>query len=120
MMLRALCLSLIVLGLPPANAPADAAPDPAPAPAPGANAALKYWQAFATLPQLTDAEAQELNAECLTMPLDARAREVAGRADYSLRMLRLGAALPRCEWGVGNEEGVYTRLPQVNAAWTLS
>src|SRR5215468_1578611 len=113
-MLRALCLATAVLGVPTGSASADAPP------APGANAALKYWQAFATLPQLTDAEGQRLNAECLTMPLDAPVREVVGKADYSFQMLRHGAALPRCEWGVGSEEGVYTRLPQVNAAWTLS
>src|SRR4051812_22051989 len=110
MMLRALCLATVVAGVVPGPAPADAPP------APGSNAALKYWQAFATLPQLTDAEANRLNAECLTMPLDARSREVVGKAEYALRILRHGAALPRCEWGIGNEEGVYTRLPQVLAA----
>jgi len=114
MMLRALCLATAILGVPAGSASADAPS------APGGNAALKYWQAFATLPQLTEAEGQRLSSECLTMPLDAGALEVVGRADYSFRMLHHGAALPRCDWGIGGEEGVYTRLPQVNAAWTLS
>src|ERR1700681_4914598 len=101
-MLRALCLAMTIFALPVGSASADAPP------APGANAALKYWQAFAALPQVTEAEGQKLNAECLTMPLDAHAREVVTKAEYALQMLRYGAALPRCEWGIGYEEGVYT------------
>ena len=115
-MLRALCLAVTVFGLPLGSASAEAPP----APVPGANAVLKYWQAFATLPQLTDAEGQTLKAECLTMPLDAHASEIVAKADYALQMLHYGAALPRCEWGIGAEEGVYTRLPQANAARVLS
>jgi hypothetical protein len=113
-MLRALCLAMTILVLPLESASADAAPDP------GENAALKYWQAFATLPKFTDAEGQKLNAECLTMPLDAHAREVVTRAEYALQMMHHGAALPRCDWGLGYEEGIYTRLPQGPAARELS
>ena len=63
-MLRALCLVTALLG-----APADAPPGP------GVNAALKYWQAFATLPKFTDAEQSRLMAEPLTLTLDAQVRE---------------------------------------------
>ena len=112
-MLRASFLAMAVLGLPSLSASADA-------PAPVANAAMKYWQAFATLPQMTDAEGQKLSAECLTMPLDDHVRETVTRAEYALQMLHYGAALPRCEWGIGFEEGVYTRLPQANAARVLA
>jgi hypothetical protein len=114
LMLRALFLAVTILGLPLGYASADAPP------APIGNAALKYWQAFATLPQLTEAEGQKLSAECLTMPLDAQAREIVSKAEYALQMMHYGAALPRCEWGIGYEEGVYTRLPQANAARVLS
>src|SRR5262249_35644276 len=61
LMPRALCLALTLLVLPLGYASADAPPDL------GANAALKYWQAFATLPKLTEAEQTKLTAECLTM-----------------------------------------------------
>ena len=67
-MLRALCLATAILGLPSGHVSADAPPDL------GANAALKYWQAFATLPKFTDAEQSRLMAEHLTMPLDAQAK----------------------------------------------
>jgi hypothetical protein len=106
-------MSLVVLPL--GYASAGAPPDL------GANAALKYWQAFATLPRLTDAEQARLTAECLTMPLDAHARELVTRAAYALRMLHQGAALPDCDWGLGwEEEGVGLLLPQGNAARVLS
>jgi hypothetical protein len=111
---RALCLALALLVLPLGSAYADGPPDR------GANAALQYWQAFATLPRLTDAEQRKLTAECVTMPLDAHAHEVAARADYALQMMRRGAALRRCEWDTAYEEGVYARLPHAEAAGVLS
>jgi hypothetical protein len=111
---RALCLAVGLLVLPLGYASADGPPDR------GANAALQYWQAFATLPRLTDAEQRKLTAECLTMPLDAHAQEVVARADYALRMMRRGAALRRCAWDTAYEEGVYARLPHVEAAGVLS
>ena len=113
-MLRALCLAMTILVLPLRNASADAPADP------GANAALSYWQAFASLPKFTDAEGQKLNAEVLTMPLDAHAREVVTRAEYSLQMMHYGAALRRCDWGINYEEGIYARLPHGPAARLLA
>jgi hypothetical protein len=114
LMLRALGLTMAVLLLPHGYASADAPPDLA------ANAALKYWQAFATLPKFSNEEGQKLNAECLTMTLDAHAREVVTKAEYALLMTRHGAALPRCEWAVGFEEGIYARLPHAPAAREIS
>jgi len=113
-MLRALFLAMTVLVLPWEVASADAPSDL------GANAALKYWQAFAALPRLTNADEQKLNAECVTMPLDAHARELVTKAEYAFKMMHGGAALPRCEWAVGFEEGVTTRLPQAEAARALT
>jgi hypothetical protein len=111
---RALALVMTILVLPLGRAAADAPPDA------GANAALKYWQAFATLPTLSPSEQNKLNAECLSMPLDARARELLTRADYALRMMGRAAALRRCDWGISWEDGIYVRLPQAQAARTLS
>jgi hypothetical protein len=114
-MSRALCLAMTLFVFPLGSASADAPPDLA------ANAALKYWQAFAQLPKFTDAEQSRLNAEFLTMPLDAQAREWVTRADYALRMLYQGTALPRCDWAIGwKEEGIEALLPQLGAARVLS
>jgi hypothetical protein len=114
-MLRALCLAMTMLVFPLASARADAPADL------GANAALKYWQAFATLPRFSDAEQKKLGAECLTMPLDDHAQELVNRAAYALWMLRLGAAQPRCDWGISWQElGVEVRLPQFDGARVLA
>jgi hypothetical protein len=112
-MLRALCLATMVLLLPLNRSFANAKLGP------DGNAALKYWQAFATLPTFNDAENKKL-AEVLTTPLDDLARKILTDADYSLRMMHHGAAQPRCDWGVSHEEGVFTRLPQANAARVLA
>ncbi len=85
-MLCAWFLTMTVLVVPLAPASADAPPEL------GENAALKYWQAFAALPRLTGAEQKKLNEECVTMPLDAHAREMVTNADYALKMMRGGAA----------------------------
>jgi hypothetical protein len=114
LMLRALCLVMTILLAPVGYVRADSAADL------GANAALKYWQAFATLPQFSDAESQAINADCLTMPLDAHARELVAKADYSLQMLHRGAAISGCEWAAPQEEGIYARFPQGPAARLLS
>jgi hypothetical protein len=107
-MLRASCLAMTLLVLPVAFASAGAPPDL------GKNAALKYWQGFASLPRFTDAEQKKLG-ECLTMALDAEARNSVARARYALDMMQRGAALPYCDWGIGYEEGVGTLLPYIAA-----
>src|SRR6185312_6219422 len=111
-MLRAVFLAMAVLVIPLKSATADTTSDM------GANAALKYWQAFAQLPRLTDAQERKLNAEFLTMPLDASAREIVAKADYALRMMHRGSSLPRCDWGLGYEEGIELLLPHAQAART--
>jgi hypothetical protein len=113
-MLRALALSLTIVGMPWGFVSADAPPDL------GANAALNYWQAFAQLPKLTDAQEHKLNEEYLVMPLDSHAREIVTGADYAFRMMHRGAALPHCDWGLDIEEGIELMLPHAQAARTLS
>jgi hypothetical protein len=112
---RAMCLAMTALVVLVGFAPADAGPDL------GANAALKYWQAFATLPRFTASEEEKLMAECLTMPLDAQARGLVTKARYSLEMMHRGAALPRCDWAIGwADEGLGNRLPYLEGARLLS
>jgi RNA polymerase sigma factor (sigma-70 family) len=83
--------------------PRDAEGSEAP-PDRGANAALPYGQAFIALRRVGDRD--KLVAECLTMPLDAHAREVVARGAYALRMMRRGAALPSCDWAADPEQGI--------------
>jgi len=112
---RALFLAMLLLGLPVRDAWAQANLNAE------ANGALQYWQAFATMPKLSDGEGQKLSAEYLTMPLDAHARELVAKSEYSLRRMHSGAARPRCDWAIQwEEEGIEALLPQMNAARLLS
>jgi len=113
-MLRALFLAMTILVLPVGSASADAPSNL------GSNAALKLWQAFAQLPKVTGPEEHKLNAESLTMPLDAQTREIVTKADYALRMMHRAAALPHCDWGLDYEEGIDLLLPHAQAARMLS
>jgi hypothetical protein len=113
-MLRLLILTLAVVTASWGPVLAGAPPDPT------TNAALKYWQAFATLPALSHDEQNRLIAECLTMPLDAQARELVSKGEYALQLMHEGAPLSRCEWGVDCEQGLFVRVPQGPAARVLS
>jgi hypothetical protein len=111
---RAVFLAMTMLVLPLGLATAGAPPNA------DANAALKYWQAFATLPRFTDDEQKNKLAESLNKPLDAQARQMVTRAAYSLRMLHYGAAQTRCEWGIAYEdEGLSVLCPHREAARVL-
>jgi hypothetical protein len=87
----------------------------------GANAALKYWQAFAQLPTLDEAQQKRLG-EWNVQPVDAAARQLlaAKGVEVSLKYLRRGAALPRCDWSLDYEDGVGLLLPHLGRARTLA
>lgn len=114
LMVRALWIVVAVLGMPLANASAD------PGANGNANAALRYWQAFATLPHLTDAEQNKLVSEYRTMPLDAQARALLDKSSYALQMMHRGALLRHCDWGISPDDGIYARLPHGPAARVLA
>ncbi len=86
-----------------------------------ANAALKYWQAFATMPQFPEAEQNKIIAEFLTMPLDDKAREILAKSEYALRMMHHATKFTECEWGIDwRADGVETMLPQMSASRLLT
>lgn len=84
-----------------------------------ANAALKYWQAFAHLPPRDDAQQKRLK-DWRTVPLDDAARKLAGESEKCFVYLRRGAALPRCDWSLDYEDGVQLLLPHLVKARTLT
>jgi hypothetical protein len=115
-MLRALCLATTLLVLPQSSVFAEAPPKS------NRNAALTYWQAFAQLPTLTDAEQKKLYEECVTMPLDARIRDMLARnkTEYAFRMLHRAATRRRCDWDIAHEEGIGALVPNAQAARVMS
>lgn len=118
-MLRAACLAALLVAQPLLAQPADSAR----AGERGENAALKYWQAFATMPKLSEAEQNQLAdyAEYPVNPQDAHIREAVNHAEYALGMMYRGAAIKHCDWGISfQEDGVYVELPQGSAARLLT
>ncbi len=83
------------------------------------NAALKYWQAFANLPRLDDKALQKIQADCLTMPLDAQAKRWVEAASLSLREMHYAAGVQPCAWGLTFQEGAFMALHHSQAARTL-
>jgi len=56
----------------------------------------------------------------MTTPLDDLARKIVTDAQYSLQMMHYGAAHRRCDWGMRHDEGIFTRLPQADAARVMA
>jgi RNA polymerase sigma factor (sigma-70 family) len=84
------------------------------------NAARSYGQAFIALRRVPQSGERKLDQDCLTMPLDARAREVVTKASYALRMMRQGAALRRCDWAIDPERGIDLSFTHAAGARVLS
>jgi hypothetical protein len=112
--LMALFLCLVML--PPDRAaaqPPNAAPDL------GANAALKYWQAFAVLPAM-DKDQERLLQGWNKVPLDGTALALVERSRNSRLYLHRGAKLSRCDWSLDVEDGVGLLLSHCPRSLTLA
>jgi hypothetical protein len=110
----AIFLGLVLLSRPPATARAQG-----PEPDLGANAALKYWQAFALLPAL-DKDQEKLLERWNKVPLDAAALKLIERSQGSRDSLHRGARLSRCDWSLDYDEGIFLRLPYIPKSLTLA
>jgi RNA polymerase sigma factor (sigma-70 family) len=99
--------------------PPEAGPQPGTAAGRGANAALRYGQAFIALRRGVG-DKDKLLADCLTMPLDAHARQLVSKAGYALQMMRRGAELPRCDWATDLERGIELPYTHADGARVLS
>jgi hypothetical protein len=102
--------------MPPYRAAAQA---PGAPPDLGANAALKYWQAFAILPAL-DKDQEKLLQEWNKVPLDGAALALIERSRNSRLYLHRGAKLPRCDWSLDVEDGVGLLLSHCPRSLTLA
>jgi hypothetical protein len=99
-------------------------PGPAAAQAPdagtdlAANAALKYWEAFALVPAL-DADQEKLLGDWSKVPLDAAALKLLAASEKSLLYLHRGAQLRRCDWSLDYQDGMELLLPYLAKARDL-
>ena len=85
----------------------------------GANAALRYWQAFAVMPELTK-EQETLVRTWKVINLGEKSRSVVKSSGLALRLLHQGAATGACDWSVDWENGVSAALPHLGKARRLA
>lgn len=76
----------------------------------GANAALKYWKAFALMPALDRDQGTALG-EWNKVPFDAATLKLIADSEKSRLYLHRGAKLPRCDWSLNWEDGMELLLP---------
>jgi hypothetical protein len=85
----------------------------------GANAALKYWIAFALLPSL-DKGQEKLLEGATKATLDEAALKLIERSQRSRLYLQRGARLPYCDWGLVYDDGIFMVLPYLPKSMTLA
>lgn len=110
----ALCLPLALLAGSRALADADDAKSEL-----GANAAMKYWQAFALLPALNK-EQEKIVQDWKTVPLDAAALKLIEESQGSREYLLRGAKLSHCDWSLDYDDGIFLRLPYLPKSLLLA
>lgn len=76
----------------------------------GANAAMKYWQAFAQMPVL-DKDQEKLLADWDRVPLDEAALKLINASAKSRQYLLRGSKLKDCDWSLDYEDGMGLLLP---------
>jgi hypothetical protein len=87
-----------------------------------ANAALRYFRAYAALQQSRPAaiDMVALLEKCQTVALDTRAQEFVNAAEEAMRELHHGAALPQCVWALSVEDGITADTSHRGVARTLT
>jgi hypothetical protein len=121
----ALTLAFLPSFAQPVPAAAAAVPVPAPDASPGAsrdgNAALSYWLAFALMPE-ADQQQQVIDAwtgeHSITdapgkVSADPKVIELLGSATAELDLLRRGARMGHCDWGLDYAQGPELLMPHL-------
>jgi hypothetical protein len=85
----------------------------------GANAAMKYWQAFALLPALNK-DQEKLVQDWKTVPIDAAALKLIDESQGSREYLLRGAKLQHCDWSLDYDDGIFLRLPYLPKSLLLA
>jgi hypothetical protein len=85
----------------------------------GANAAMKYWTAFALLPTL-DKDQEPLLKQWGKVPLDPAVLKLLEMSQGSREYLHRGAKLQSCDWSLNYEDGLVLSLPYLAKSRTLA
>ncbi|MFO0898857.1 MAG: hypothetical protein U0836_15645 [Pirellulales bacterium] len=89
------------------------------APALADNAALKYWQAFAQLPQWNEQQ-QRIIGDWASAPLDGDAQAIVDNVRGALVYLQRGSKLAGCDWSLDLSDGPALLLPHLAKARELA
>lgn len=111
---------LIVLLCGAAVQPAAADPDLPRVSNAAPNAAVIYWQAFAVMPALNDAQKQLLDAASTTGPIDEDLPPILVRYRVALHELQRARRVRSCDWQLDLAAGPHLQLPQLQKARELS
>jgi len=86
------------------------------------NAAVVYWQAFATMPDLTHEEESILGeAEySADTPLTSELEPIVARHEHALHELHRATRLHACDWQLDNDAGPNVLLPHLKYTQDLS
>ena len=84
-----------------------------------ANAAMKYWQAFAQLPAI-DKDQEKVLENWDKIPIDAAVLKLLNTSRSSLTYLRRGAKLQHCDWSLDYDDGIGLLMPQLAKARVLA
>ncbi|MGF1578600.1 MAG: hypothetical protein ACFCD0_04480 [Gemmataceae bacterium] len=85
----------------------------------GKNAALKYWMAFAVMPEL-DTQDRKLLSTPSKVAVNKHTRALVKKAKTSLTLLHRGASIQPCNWGYELREGTNWLLPHIGRARDLA
>src|SRR5438874_4278527 len=87
---------------------------------PDDNAALQYWRAFAMMPTLDDYSRPKIDTWD-TVAVSDSLRTLLKTYANSIHLAHLGAAEPRCDWGIAMDvDGPFTLLPYLGRGRELS
>jgi hypothetical protein len=99
------CLGLWTFVAKSQEAPATTSP-----PDSAENAALRYWQAYAAMSRALTPETKKRVDDHGSAPIDDVTADAIARCENALRLVRSGAKLPYCSWGLDLEAGPRPRL----------
>jgi hypothetical protein len=115
-MRRVAVLALLVLS-PMVWPAASKAQTPGPEPRVEANAAMKYWQAFALLPQFNNEE-QKTFEDGNKASLQS-IEKLVEKSRNSLRYLHRGMKIRQCDWSLDYEDGIELLMPHLQKSRDL-
>jgi hypothetical protein len=119
---HALMLAALLLSQAVSIRPVFADDPPADGTASKPNAAVIYWQAFASMPRLNEEEENKFlaAAKSPTEPVSDDLRQIIARFNYALQELHRARGVTSCNWDLNYSHGILLQLPHLDQARKLA